>query len=53
AIFTGGIAFYLSETNSRTAPPTKETLRELLIWKWNKMRKGSDAVDDEVNSRLL
>ncbi|KAF8574016.1 hypothetical protein K439DRAFT_1642502 [Ramaria rubella] len=38
-IFTGVLAFYLSQTNPRTAPPHEQTLGELLRWKRDKWRR--------------
>ncbi|KAJ3490225.1 hypothetical protein NLI96_g1589 [Meripilus lineatus] len=35
-IFTGFFAFYLYETNPRTAPPERERLHNLLKWKMDK-----------------
>jgi hypothetical protein len=33
-VFTGLLAYYLHETNPRSAPPEGHTLRELAAWKW-------------------
>ena len=32
-VFTGVLAFYLRQTNPRTAPPPEETLSVLISWK--------------------
>lgn len=32
-VFTGVFAFYLHQTNPRTAPPPGESLKELIEWK--------------------
>ncbi len=34
-VFTGILAYKMSETNPRTAPPPGETLGALVRWKWN------------------
>ncbi|KZS91011.1 hypothetical protein SISNIDRAFT_456990 [Sistotremastrum niveocremeum HHB9708] len=41
AIFTGSLAFYLSETNPRTMPEKGETLRELMSWKRELRQKAA------------
>lgn len=33
-IFTGFLAYYLHETNPRTAPPPGHTLKDLVAWQW-------------------
>ncbi|KAG8907683.1 hypothetical protein FRB99_002761 [Tulasnella sp. 403] len=43
AVFTGVFAFYLSETNPRTAPPPGETLGELAKWKYDRWKAERDA----------
>ncbi|KIJ46136.1 hypothetical protein M422DRAFT_778503 [Sphaerobolus stellatus SS14] len=48
-IFTGALAFYLNQTNPRTAPPSGETLPELLRWKRDKMRKEQAAKDVPID----
>ncbi|KIJ44800.1 hypothetical protein M422DRAFT_30248 [Sphaerobolus stellatus SS14] len=53
AVFTGGLAYYLSETNPRTAPPPNETLRQLLLWKQDKWRKERDARDAVLESGVV
>ncbi|KAH9063338.1 hypothetical protein EDB87DRAFT_1558165, partial [Lactarius vividus] len=37
-IFTGALAYYLYETNPRTAPPPEEKLDSLIRWKVEKYR---------------
>ncbi|WVN87833.1 uncharacterized protein L203_103028 [Cryptococcus depauperatus CBS 7841] len=44
AIFTGVFAYYLNETNPRTAPPPGHTLRELVSWKWADIRGAVEEV---------
>ncbi|WVO15358.1 hypothetical protein L204_103014 [Cryptococcus depauperatus] len=43
-IFTGVFAYYLNETNPRTAPPQGHTLRELVSWKWADIRGAVEEV---------
>ncbi|KAF8492124.1 hypothetical protein JB92DRAFT_3004272 [Gautieria morchelliformis] len=38
-VFTGVLAFYLAETNPRTAPSPDDTQKELLRWKRDKWRR--------------
>jgi hypothetical protein len=38
-IFTGALAFYLHETNPRTAPPPDQRLLALVDWKREKWRR--------------
>ncbi|KZT33183.1 hypothetical protein SISSUDRAFT_961375, partial [Sistotremastrum suecicum HHB10207 ss-3] len=45
AIFTGSLAFYLSETNPRTMPEKGETLRELMQWKREMRKKAAQERD--------
>ena len=42
-VFTGVFAFYLYETNPRTAPPERERLVELVKWKMDKRNKEMEA----------
>ncbi|KAG8980073.1 hypothetical protein FRB93_009679 [Tulasnella sp. JGI-2019a] len=52
AVFTGILTFQLHETNPRTAPPSGETLPELLKWKydrWQLARHGNAATVDDVD----
>jgi len=37
-IFTGALAYYLYETNPRTAPPPEQKLDSLVRWKIEKYR---------------
>jgi hypothetical protein len=41
-VFTGVFAYYLYETNPRTAFPPGEKLPDLLRWKWSKWRQERD-----------
>jgi len=50
-VFTGLMAFYLHETNPRTAPPQGETLRELVSWKMEKWRKERDEALRAASAR--
>lgn len=34
-VFTGFLAYYLHETNPRTAPPPGHTLKDLVHWQWS------------------
>lgn len=34
-VFTGFLAYYLHETNHRTAPPEGHTLKDLVRWQWS------------------
>ena len=57
-VFTGGLAFYLHQTNPRTAPPESETLQELLQWKRKKMaaeraKKFEETELDKDIERML
>jgi hypothetical protein len=38
-VMTGVLAFYLYETNPRTAPPPDQRLSELTRWKWAKWQR--------------
>ena len=53
-MFTGLLAYYLHETNPRTAPPPGETLAELLRWKRDKRlsEQQSASSDNEVEAKL-
>jgi hypothetical protein len=52
AVFTGSFAYYLYETNPRTAVPQEERLSELLRWKWAKWRRERElnAKADETSA---
>lgn len=41
-IFTGALAYYLYESNPRTAPPLDQRLSELAQWKWSKWKTARD-----------
>jgi non-classical export protein 1 len=47
-VFTGVLAYYLAETNPRTAPPPEDTLRELLRWKRDKWRRQQSEIDADA-----
>ncbi|KAF8511381.1 hypothetical protein JB92DRAFT_2934848 [Gautieria morchelliformis] len=47
-VFTGVLAFYLAETNPRTAPPPDDTLKELLRWKRHKWRRERSEIDADA-----
>jgi hypothetical protein len=38
-VFTGFLAYYLHETNPRTAPPPGHSLRDLLGWQWDRTQQ--------------
>ncbi|KAH7913729.1 hypothetical protein BJ138DRAFT_1145397 [Hygrophoropsis aurantiaca] len=42
-VFTGCFAYYLYETNPRTALPPDQRLAPLLQWKWDKFRSARGA----------
>ena len=56
-IFTGALAYYLYETNPRTAPPPEQSLDKLVRWKIEKYRSTRaerDSVETDVDwSKLL
>lgn len=58
-IFTGALAYYLYETNPRTAPPPEQKLDGLVRWKIEKYRstraeKDSVGMSSDVDwSKLL
>jgi len=41
-VFTGILAYYLYETNPRTAPPADQRLKELAWWKLSKWKHARD-----------
>ncbi|KAN0077096.1 hypothetical protein V8E55_010951 [Tylopilus felleus] len=50
-VFTGCLAYYLYETNPRTALPPDQRLAALLQWKWGKWeqeRQGGKSPGKEV-----
>jgi hypothetical protein len=47
--FTGLLAYYLHETNPRSAPPPGHTLRELASWKWESSKQARAAREADVN----
>ncbi|KAL1406215.1 hypothetical protein Q8F55_007906 [Vanrija albida] len=62
-IFTGFLAYYLHETNPRTAPPPGHTLKDLLAWQWgvsaaqrdqrNAAAEATDAAEFDAVRREL
>ncbi|KAI0273733.1 hypothetical protein BC834DRAFT_790353, partial [Gloeopeniophorella convolvens] len=46
-VFTGSLAYYLYETNPRTAPPPDQTLENLVRWKIAKSRSHSEKKNAE------
>ncbi|KAJ3537581.1 hypothetical protein NM688_g6662 [Phlebia brevispora] len=56
-VFTGGLAYYLYETNPRTAPPERDRLVELIKWKRAKSQQAkegqSNAADEEIDWKAL
>ena len=46
-VFTGVFAYYLYESNPRTAPPEGDRLVQLLKWKRDKSQKEKAALADE------
>ena len=47
------LAFYLNQTNPRTAPPPGESLSELIHWKRQKMEAERSAkLDKEADNEL-
>ncbi|KAI9571345.1 hypothetical protein HD554DRAFT_2017191, partial [Boletus coccyginus] len=46
-VFTGCLAYYLYETNPRTALPPDQRLGALLQWKWAKRQRERDGGDSE------
>ncbi len=48
-IFTGTLAYYLYETNPRTAPPPEQKLDSLVRWKYVKHR-STRAERDSVGT---
>ena len=49
-VFTGVLAFYLRQTNPRTAPPPEETLPALVSWKmrqWKEERRRKMIEQEE------
>lgn len=55
-VFTGVLAFYLRQTNPRTAPPPEETFSALLSWKmqaWRDERRKQMIEQEEKAMREL
>ncbi|KAH8116776.1 hypothetical protein DFH11DRAFT_1131624 [Phellopilus nigrolimitatus] len=53
-VFTGVLAFYMHETNPRTAPPSDESLLALAQWKrekWNRARVEKEEAESEAQFR--
>lgn len=42
-VFTGLLAYYLHETNPRSAPPEGHRLHELVTWKWGTAKEARAA----------
>jgi hypothetical protein len=42
-VFTGFLAYYLSETNPRTNVQPGHTLLELIPWQWREFRSGRES----------
>ncbi|KAF8274921.1 hypothetical protein EI94DRAFT_1560010, partial [Lactarius quietus] len=49
-VFTGALAYYLYETNPRTAPPPEQKLDSLVRWKVEKYRSTRAERDSEGTS---
>jgi hypothetical protein len=49
-VFTGFLAYYLHETNPRTAPPPGHTLRDLMGWQWDQSsaKRQAEAAATQV-----
>lgn len=47
-VFTGALAYYLYETNPRTAPDQK--LIELTRWKWSDWKRARDKTADNLDA---
>ncbi|GBE82164.1 hypothetical protein SCP_0405440 [Sparassis crispa] len=50
-VFTGVFAYYLHETNPRSAVPRDDRLVELMKWKWSKRKREREmhlANDDDT-----
>lgn len=41
-VFTGFLAYYLHETNPRTAPPPGHSMKELIQWQWEHSKRKRD-----------
>lgn len=55
-VFTGALAFYLRQTNPRTAPPPEESLSALVSWKlqvWKEERRNKMIEQEEKVMREL
>jgi len=55
-VFTGVLAFYLRQTNPRTAPPAEETLSALVSWKaqtWKEERRRKMIEEEKKATREL
>lgn len=55
-VFTGVLAFYLRQTNPRTAPPPEETFSALVSWKmraWKEERRRKMIEQEEKAMREL
>ncbi|VDB83057.1 unnamed protein product [Peniophora sp. CBMAI 1063] len=49
-VFTGLLAYYLHETNPRTAPPPDQTLSALVGWRMEKRRQEQLQKDQEAET---
>ncbi|KZV69481.1 hypothetical protein PENSPDRAFT_686343 [Peniophora sp. CONT] len=49
-VFTGLLAYYLHETNPRTAPPPDQTLNSLVGWRMEKRRQDQLKRDQEAET---
>jgi len=55
-VFTGVLAFYLRQTNPRTAPPPEETLPALVSWRmraWTEEKRRKMIENEEKAMREL
>lgn len=54
-MFAGVLAFYLNETNHRTAPPPGQTLQELSSWKYDKWKRAKEQAQhtEEVDPESM
>ncbi|KAG8916739.1 hypothetical protein FRC02_003619 [Tulasnella sp. 418] len=50
-VFTGVVAFRLSETNPRTAPLEGETLGDLLRWRYGKWKASRARVEEQADAQ--
>lgn len=50
-VFTGFLAYYLHETNPRTAPPPGHSMKELIQWQWEHSKRKRDEAAALTASR--